>query len=104
MKDFKKPLFAITLRLGALVAFVAWPLLRPRPELKFLTTRGGQIRKDAEDLYGVLKKRFRVLRLPLNYHYVFEIDNLFLTCQLYSIVIPTVGQPLILLLCTELHR
>ena len=38
------------------------------------------VRKDIECIFGVIKGRFRVLKLPILFHKKIEIDNLFFTC------------------------
>ena len=48
--------------------FVAW-----RQQLE-------SVRKDIEDIFGVVKGRFRILKLPVLFHKKHEIDNMFLTC------------------------
>ena len=41
------------------------------------------IRKDVEHLFGVLKKRFRVLKLPLQFREASFIENIFFTCCIF---------------------
>jgi hypothetical protein len=39
------------------------------------------VRKDIECIFGVLKGRFRILKLPILFHKKTEIDNMFFTCM-----------------------
>ena len=38
------------------------------------------VRKDIEDIFGVIKGRFRVCKLPVLFHFKEQVDNLVLTC------------------------
>jgi hypothetical protein len=40
------------------------------------------IRKDVECTFGILKRRFRILKIPLLYHEVECVDNVFYTCSI----------------------
>jgi hypothetical protein len=40
------------------------------------------VRKDAEDTFGRMKKRFRILKIPILYHEVEKVDNVFYTCAI----------------------
>jgi hypothetical protein len=44
------------------------------------STRLESNRKDVECFFGRLKGRFRILKIPINYHHKTEIDNVFVTC------------------------
>jgi hypothetical protein len=38
------------------------------------------VRKDVECFFGILKGRFRILKLPLQYHTVDRVDSVFFSC------------------------
>ena len=38
------------------------------------------VRKDSECVFGILKGRFRILKIPLLFHKIHQIDNIFYTC------------------------
>ena len=38
------------------------------------------VRKDIECFFGRMKGRFRILKLPIGYHYKAQIDDVFFTC------------------------
>ena len=38
------------------------------------------IRKDIEDVFGILKKRFRILKMPIELRQQDDIDNVFFSC------------------------
>jgi hypothetical protein len=55
--------------------FIAW---RKRLE---------SVRKDIEDTFGILKGRFRILKLPINYHKKEQIDNVVhCVCALHNLL------------------
>lgn len=57
-----------TSRLPTNPDFVAW-----RKQLE-------SVRKDIEDIFGVIKGRFRICKLPVLFHYKEQIDNMVHTC------------------------
>ena len=56
--------------------------LAPTLEGEFWGGRCESIRKDAERCFGILKKRFRILRLPFLYHKAKDIDTTFKVCAI----------------------
>ena len=59
-----------------------------RTQLAFWSERLESVRKDSEKLFGVMKKRFRVLKVPLLIRDVEVINNLFVTLSvLHNILI-----------------
>ena len=49
-------------------------------DMNFWTSFMESERKHIECAFGILKSRFRILRLPIRIHNVFEIDDMFVTC------------------------
>ena len=47
------------------------------------------VRKDVECFFGVLKGRFRVLKLPIQYREKTDIDSMFMTCCILHNIIHT---------------
>ena len=56
--------------------------LAAKEEEEFWGGRCESIRKDAERCFGILKKRFRILRLPFLYHKAKDIDTTFKVCAI----------------------
>lgn len=50
------------------------------PKEEAFTTRLTSVRKDVECAFGVLKRRFRILKLPLQFQKAITIDHVFRTC------------------------
>lgn len=46
----------------------------------YYVIRMASVRKDVEDCFGILKKRFRILRVPSLLNQEKEITNVFMTC------------------------
>lgn len=54
------------------------------------------VRKDVECTFGRLKKRFRILKIPMLYHDVRKVDNVFYTCAiLHNMLLKWDGQTLL---------
>ena len=47
---------------------------------QLFSTRIESVRKDVECTFGILKGRFRILKLPLLFHRQSDVDNVFFTC------------------------
>jgi hypothetical protein len=45
------------------------------------------VRKDVECVFGVLKGRFRCLKLPVYYHDKKSIDDMFFTCSILHVML-----------------
>jgi hypothetical protein len=54
------------------------------------------VRKDVECTFGRLKKQFRILKIPMLYHDVRKVDNVFYTCAiLHNMLLKWDGQTLL---------